>query len=96
MVPHNQLTVGIYPLGEADAHSLQPALAVVFTQFKDQIDKAKNQGRLNDADAFMIVEDWQADLKRVTFRIVWTDPVDGMRKTHERIVHLHRIRKALS
>jgi hypothetical protein len=40
----------------------------------------------------MIIEDWQVDLKRVTMRIIWTDPADGKRKTLERIVHLHRER----
>ncbi|MGD8647479.1 MAG: cytochrome bc complex cytochrome b subunit, partial [Desulfobacterales bacterium] len=92
-VPNDQLTVGIYPMAETDVHSLQPALAAVFSKFKARLEDAERFGGLEDADGIMMIEDWQADLKRVTLRIVWTDRVDGKRKTKERIVHLHRNRK---
>lgn len=90
--PYDQLVVGIYPINETDASALPPALAEVFSEFERQVNGAAAQNALPEAEARMIVEDWQADLKRVTLRIVWTDPENGQRKTQDRIVHLHRNR----
>jgi hypothetical protein len=42
-----------------------------------------------DAEAFMIVEDWQTDLKKVTLRVVWTNP-DGSPYEFSQSVYLHR------
>ncbi len=91
-VPHDQLVVGVYLINETDAGSLPPALAEVFSEFERQVNEAAAQAVLPEAEAKMIVEDWQADLKRVTLRIVWTDPENGQRKTEDRIIHLHRYR----
>jgi hypothetical protein len=91
-VPHDQLVVGVYLVNETDAGSLPPALAEVFSEFERQVNEAAAQAVLPEAEAKMIVEDWQADLKRVTLRIVWTDPENGQRKTEDRIIHLHRYR----
>jgi hypothetical protein len=91
-VPHDQLAVGIYPTAETDTNSLQPALADVFIQFREQVEVAEKNGRLAGADGIIVIEDWQANLKRVTLRILWIDPLDGERKTVERILHLHRDR----
>jgi hypothetical protein len=91
-VPHDQLTVGIYPASETDRRPLPSAFHLVLSRFKDRVEEAGQQGLLADADAVMIVEDWQVDLKRVTLRILWTDSANGKRNTYERIVHLHRER----
>jgi hypothetical protein len=40
----------------------------------------------------MVIEDWQQDLKKITMRMVYTDPEDGERKTYERHIFRHRER----
>jgi hypothetical protein len=95
-VPHDQLTVGIYSVNETDASTLPPELGKVFVDFEQQINAAEAQGKFADARAVMIVEDWQADLKRVTLRLIWTDPDSEEEEpepiTHEQAIYLHRER----
>jgi uncharacterized protein (UPF0210 family) len=43
----------------------------------------------------MLIEDWQADLRKVTLRITWDDVVSGERKTYERNIYLHRDRTTM-
>jgi hypothetical protein len=69
------------------------------------VQAARDTGELPEAQAFMIVEDWQQDLKRVTLRITWlqetTEAVTvemagklptSSAQTLERTVYLHRDR----
>jgi hypothetical protein len=91
-VPHDQLAVGVYVVNETDAGTLPPALADVFVEFEKQVNEAQAQDKFSEAGALMIVEEWQADLKRVTLRILWTDPQSEEPKTYEQAIHLHRER----
>jgi hypothetical protein len=92
-VPHDQLSVGIYDIEKTNADTLPPALSNIFNEFKRQLGNAAAGGQLPEVKGVMIVEDWQADLKRVTFRIIWTDSDSRQRKTLERIAHVHRHRR---
>jgi hypothetical protein len=91
-VPFEQLAVGIYTIDETDAADLPPALDAVFTDFERQVNQAEAEGQFSETQGVMIVEDWQAGLKRVTLRLTWTDPASQTPKMQERIVHLHRDR----
>ena len=51
---------------------------------------AIESGDLINADAILVVENWQEDLKKVTSRITWDDPVTGEKKTYERHIYVHR------
>ena len=54
---------------------------------------AEEAGKLPDALAVMVIEDWQSDLRKVTPRIVWTDPESGEQKTYEKHIFLHLDRR---
>jgi quinol-cytochrome oxidoreductase complex cytochrome b subunit len=89
-MPYEQLAAGVYPLNHTDSGSLPPELGRVFGQLEQQVNKATAQGDFTDADAVMVVEEWQADLKRITLRLTWSDSTGGERKNYERIVYRHR------
>jgi hypothetical protein len=89
-VPYDQLTPGVYNTDNTEISELSPELGMVFVQLEEQINQAADT--LSEAKAIMIVEERQADLKRVTLRILWTDPESGESKTNEWLVHLHRDR----
>ncbi len=91
-VPFDALPVGVYIAGQTDDADLPSAFQDVFRAYVQRVDAAKADGRLQDAQAFLIVQEWQHDLKRVTLRISWTDGARGERQTYERVVYLHRQR----
>jgi len=89
-VPYAQLPVGVYVVGKTDPATLPPEFEAVFADFTERVNAAAADGRLPEARALLIVEDWQADLKRATLRIGWSDPNGAGPKTFERYVYLHR------
>jgi hypothetical protein len=91
-ISYDELEPGVYQVGQTDATTLPREFAQVFVEFENRVKEAEETGRLPDAQAFMIVEEWQADLKKVTPRIIWNDPESGEEKTYERHIFLHRVR----
>ena len=49
-----------------------------------------SQERLQGAEGFMVVENWQTDLKKVTFRLTWTNE-DGSPGAFSQTAYLHRL-----
>jgi hypothetical protein len=66
-----------------------PELSAVFEEYTERVNEAADDGRLPEVQALLIIEDWQAGLKKVTPRILWTDSETGDRKTYERHIFLH-------
>lgn len=103
-VPFDALAVGVYQIDAADASAMPTPLAVIFDQFQRQVQAARDAGELPEAQAFMVVEDWQQDLKRVTLRITWLQETaapaalgspgapTATAQTLERTIYLHRDR----
>jgi ubiquinol-cytochrome c reductase cytochrome b subunit len=91
-VPFDALPVGVYVVGKTDPGSLPPAFRDVFAAYARRVESARKSGHLPDAQAFLIVQEWQRDLKRITLRIVWADQLRGGRQAYERDVYLHRQR----
>jgi quinol-cytochrome oxidoreductase complex cytochrome b subunit len=92
-VPFDQLRVGLYDIDHTDAAELPDVLGRVFDMFSDQVRAAGRKGKLSKPTGVMMVEDWQADLKRVTLRMGWEKPDGSGRMSFERMVHLHRERR---
>ncbi len=92
-IPYDQLQPGVYEVGVTDPTTLPPDLGLVFVEFEEQVRGAEEAGALPDAQAVMVIEDWQADLKKVTPRIVWTDPESEEQKTYEKHIFLHLDRR---
>ena len=94
-VPFEQLQPGAYIVNETPTSRLCPNLDYgcpdlenVFGEFSDRIIVAEEEEKLPDSEAVMLIDDWQQDLKKVTFRIGWTDET-GERRTYERSVYVH-------
>jgi ubiquinol-cytochrome c reductase cytochrome b subunit len=92
-IPYDQLVPGVYEVGTTDPTTLPPDLGLVFVEFESQVLEAEEAGDLPDAQAVMVIEDWQSDLKKVTPRIVWTDPESEEQKTYEKHIFLHLDRR---
>lgn len=98
-IPYDQLQSGIYEVNVTDPEEMCsemlwgcPALQAVFEEYSERINQAAEEGKLPEVQALLIIEDWQANLKKVTPRILWTDPESGTRKTYERHIFLHKDR----
>lgn len=96
-VPFDQLQTGVYEVGVAQPTNLCPnlpfgcpALEAVFNQFGTRIQQAETEGHFKDPQGVLLVEDWQANLKKVTMRILWNDPVTGDSKTYDRHIFIHK------
>jgi ubiquinol-cytochrome c reductase cytochrome b subunit len=99
-IPFDQLQAGIYEVNVVQPARMCPeidfgcpALEAVFAEFTERINQAQTDGSLPNAQAFLTIEDWQADLKRVTPQINWTDAEDGRAQTYEKHIYLHRNRR---
>ena len=96
-IPFAQLQTGVYEVNKTPIRNLCPdidygcpALESVFSAYTDQVNAAVTRGDLPSGAGVLLVEDWQQDLKKVTFRIVWMEL--SQTKTYERHVFLHRNR----
>ena len=88
----SQLAAGSYRADEWQS-APTPTLRSLLHTYQEEMDLVKN--RLKDGQGFMVVEDWQTDLKKVTFRVIWEGgPADFClpSQTHEfcQTVYLHR------
>jgi ubiquinol-cytochrome c reductase cytochrome b subunit len=92
-IPYDQLEPGVYEVGVTDSTTLPPELGLVFVEFEDRVLEAEEAGDLPDAQGVIVIEDWQSDLRKVTPRIVWTDPESGEQKTYEKHIFLHLDRR---
>jgi ubiquinol-cytochrome c reductase cytochrome b subunit len=96
-VPFEQLQTGAYIVNESPTTDMClnldygcPQLEKVFSSFTDKINGYINQGNLpKDTQATMVIEDWQKDLKKITFRITWVDE-QGQNKEYSREAFIHR------
>jgi hypothetical protein len=102
-IPYEQLKVGVYEVTDTIPRNLCPEintgcseLTQVFAEYSRRVNEAATNTRLPDylrlpnANAVMLIEDWQLDLRKITLRIVWEDVITGNSKTYERHVFLHR------
>src|SRR3972149_5434099 len=98
-VPFDQLQQGVYVVNGTPTDNLCPemingcpALATVFADYSTRVNKSIQAGDLPTAEAVMINEDWQENLKKVTLRLVWDDKDTGETKTYFRHIYIHRDR----
>jgi quinol-cytochrome oxidoreductase complex cytochrome b subunit len=103
-IPFDQLHQGTYIVNETPTDNLCPdldfgcpALENVFSEFSDRVNAAIERGDLPNAQAVIVIEDWQKDLKKVTMRIVWDDPEappdtppEEKTRTYFHDIYLHR------
>jgi hypothetical protein len=104
--PFEQLQTGTYIVNQVDLFNMCPSLDFgcpdfeeAFTQYTNDFNASvelrresgnPEEGLGEPAEAVMLVEDWQQDLKKVTMRINSTE--GGKINTTEKIVYIHRER----
>jgi hypothetical protein len=100
-IPYDQLVPGTYQVGatQISADGLCsaldfgcPSLEKVFSDYADRINEHIESGELQNGQAFMIIEDWQQNLKKITMRVIWNDSGSGEEKTYEQHIFLHKDR----
>jgi ubiquinol-cytochrome c reductase cytochrome b subunit len=98
-IPFDQMQSGIYEVNVTKPTNLCPKLDFgcpkleeVFSEYTDRVNQAMKKGDLPNAQAVLIIEDWQANLKKITPRILWTDTAGGEQKSYERHIYIHRDR----
>jgi hypothetical protein len=91
-IPFDDLEVGAFAVNATALDTLPESLAEVFNSYERQVSAFAADGTFQNVDAWMVVEDWQQDLKRVTLRITWMDPDTEERRTYRRYIYLHRER----
>jgi hypothetical protein len=85
----DDITLGSYTAADwitAPTPTLQRLLRL-FDQQLGGVESPERQG----VEGIMVVEDWQTDLKKVTLRVVWTEP-DGTAHAYFQSAYLHRQR----
>jgi hypothetical protein len=99
-VPYEQLQPGIYEINVTPSENMCPDIPygcpefeAVFIEFTERVNEAEEIGKLPDAEGVIVIQEWQADLKKVTMRILWSDPESGESKTFEHNYYLHRERR---
>lgn len=86
-VPYDELVVGAYFVNRTDASAMPPALARAWAALDARINTAVARGDLPDAQAVLLIEERQRDLKRIILRIMTPNA-----EAYERVVHIHRQR----
>ncbi|MCJ7533921.1 MAG: cytochrome b N-terminal domain-containing protein [Anaerolineales bacterium] len=96
-VPYDQLQQGFYIVNETPTDNLCPEMDFgcpkfeeFFALYTERVNQVIESGDLINADAVLVVENWQEDLKKATARIAWDDAKTGDRKTYERHIYVHR------
>jgi quinol-cytochrome oxidoreductase complex cytochrome b subunit len=84
--PWDELSLGTYEASQWAA-APTPALQALLREFDDELIKAIGPEQI-DPQAFLVVEDWQTGLKKVTLRVLWTNP-DGTPHEFSQSVYLH-------
>jgi quinol-cytochrome oxidoreductase complex cytochrome b subunit len=87
----SELAFGTYTASDW-ATAPTPTLQSLLHLFADHLAGAASPDR-RDIAAFMVVEDWQTDLKKITLRVTWTQK-DGSPYEFSQSVYLHRNHKA--
>jgi quinol-cytochrome oxidoreductase complex cytochrome b subunit len=98
-IPFDELKPGVYEVNQTPTTKLCPELdfgcpelEAVFTEYTERVNAAEEDGKLPSAEAFMIIEDWQANLRKVTLRIQWQPQESEEALTYEQHFFLHRDR----
>ena len=98
-VPYDQLQPGIYETNGIQTDNVCPDIpygcpefTALLEEFSVRVAEAEELGKLPNAEGILVIQEWQVDLKKVTMRIIWTDPESGDSKTFEHNYYLHKDR----
>jgi hypothetical protein len=80
-----------YGTFEASQYAEAPsdALQDLLHTFDEELMHVETEAR-SDVQGFMIIEDWQTGLKKITLRITWTNTEDGSAGEFSQTTYLHQ------
>jgi ubiquinol-cytochrome c reductase cytochrome b subunit len=98
-VPFEELYPGVYEVNVTQPVRMCPQLdfgcpqlEAVFDEFTRKVNAAEESGLLPNARAYLTIEMWQHDLKRVVPLILWDDPETGEPREYDKQIFLHEHR----
>jgi hypothetical protein len=84
----DELDYGTYEATDYDqapSETLQDLLHI----FDEELERVDIENR-SDVQGFMIIEDWQSGLKKITLRITWINTEDGSAGEFSETAYLHQ------
>jgi hypothetical protein len=89
LAPWDELLYGTY---EASQWQQAPSTTLrgLLGTFDREMEHVRADQRYRSPEGFMIIEDWQTDLKKVTLRVTWTDGQTGEAGEFFQTQYLHR------
>lgn len=84
----DELDYGTYE-ASSFASAPTPTLEHLLETFHEEVLRVAGAERSN-TEGFMIIEDWQTNLKKITLRIVWTTTDSGASQEFSQTTYLHR------
>jgi hypothetical protein len=98
-IPFDQLYPGVYEVNVTQPVRMCPQLdfgcpelEAVFADYTRMINAAEERGTLPNVRAYLTIEMWQHNLKRVTPLILWDDPETGEPREYDKQIFLHQDR----
>lgn len=98
-VPFEQYQAGVYEVNVTPTSNLCPEidfgcpdLERVFAEFTRRVNEATEAGAFENTRALLIIEDWQANLVKVTPLINWDDPETGDPRSYQHDFYIHQDR----
>jgi quinol-cytochrome oxidoreductase complex cytochrome b subunit len=85
----NDIPFGTYSASEWETAPTRTTSKLLKT-FDRELQNARDNPLYGDVEGFMIVEDWQTDLKKITVRVVWVNPETGAPAEFSEIFFFHR------
>jgi|Deesub1362A_J573_1020465.scaffolds.fasta_scaffold01113_9 quinol-cytochrome oxidoreductase complex cytochrome b subunit len=86
--PWEEIEYGSFE-ASAWASAPTPALRELLRTFDHELDRMRAAGQ-REVEGFMIVEDWQPGLKKITMRVVWVDGETGEPGEFSQVAYFHR------
>jgi ubiquinol-cytochrome c reductase cytochrome b subunit len=98
-IPFEQYQPGVYEVNVTPTSNLCPEidfgcpdLESVFAEFTRRVNQATQEGHFNNTRALLVIEEWQANLRKVSPIINWDDPETGEARSYGHDYYIHRDR----
>ena len=84
-----EIPFGVYVASEWESAPTRTTSKLLRT-FDRELDHARDNPLYENVEGFMIVEDWQQDLKKITVRVTWDNPETGEPSEFSEVFFFHR------
>jgi len=85
----NELSQGVFE-SNMTYEDISDDFKELLFNFNQKLHKLSSKERIEHIKGIIIVQDWQANLKRITLRVSWQNQENDKRNSLERIIYIHR------